>query len=604
MKKRRAGGSKEKRQKGPPEYLCAVVDIFVVLVLTGQMLVYDDFYFNIIETKYHYFCACVIGMLMLFALYGFFRFSEAIRKKAALWPPKAWLCGRKLREVFSSTDALVILFTVIVIISTALSPSPLEAFWGNKGRHTGAFFLLLCTAVYFCISRCYRVKWWHMEMFLMAGMIMCLFGITDYFGMDLLHFKAEIDNGQYTMFTSFIGNVNTYTACVAMVMGMAGVLFAVCKNPVGILWYGACVTVAFVAIITGQSDNAYLALGAFFGFLPLYLFRSRRGFRRYVILAALFVSSMQYVAWTQAAYAGTVVPLSGMFGALTGCAGLKKLTVYLWLAVACLYAAELAVYLWKRWGKAAASHRVSADVGTSHASGRDGGQKPAGVGTFHASGRDGGQKPADDGTASASSLYGSRKPVWYRCFVWGWWLLIAAAAVLIAYAVYDATIAGNGERYGVFRTYLEFNDKWGTSRGYIWRIAVEDYRKFPLAQKIFGYGPDTFGIVTLLNNKSEMYGMYNLLIDSAHNEYLQLFVTVGPLGCLAYLGIIATSIWHAAKQRLDNPYIVGAMFAVICYGLQAVVNINQTIATPVMWTLLCVCCAVPAMMPQQPSKDK
>ena len=71
-------------------------------------------------------------------------------------------------------------------------------------------------------------------------------------------------------------------------------------------------------------------------------------------------------------------------------------------------------------------------------------------------------------------------------------------------------------------------------------------------------------------------------------------MTIGPLGLLSYLGIHLTAVWHVVKRRLDNPYIVGAMFAVVCYNFQAVVNINQPIATPVMWILLCISMARPA----------
>ncbi|MFR3752802.1 MAG: hypothetical protein ACLTW9_11920 [Enterocloster sp.] len=69
----------------------------------------------------------------------------------------------------------------------------------------------------------------------------------------------------------------------------------------------------------------------------------------------------------------------------------------------------------------------------------------------------------------------------------------------MGYILYDANIKGNGDQYGSLKTYLVINDDWGTRRGYIWRIWNESYRKFPLIHKIFGYGPDTFGIITVNN---------------------------------------------------------------------------------------------------------
>ena len=169
------------------------------------------------------------------------------------------------------------------------------------------------------------------------------------------------------------------------------------------------------------------------------------------------------------------------------------------------------------------------------------------------------------------------------------WIMVLVLVVLAGvYMFYDVNVAGNGEKYGSMRQYLWFDDDWGTHRGYIWRIAVEDYQKFPLIQKIFGYGPDTFGIVTKANNYPEMFDRYYETFDSAHNEYLQYLVTIGPFGLLAYLGIHGSVIYQVIKERLDQPLCVAALFAVLCYAFQAAVNINQPIAAPVMWTLLAV----------------
>ena len=176
-------------------------------------------------------------------------------------------------------------------------------------------------------------------------------------------------------------------------------------------------------------------------------------------------------------------------------------------------------------------------------------------------------------------------------FVRGWLALCILVVVAIIFVLYDVNIAGNSDKYGGIKDYLLFNDEWGTHRGYIWRIGIEDYQKFPLLQKIFGYGPDTFGIITHENNMPEMVDRYQEVFDSAHNEYLQYFVTIGPLGLLSYLAIHVTAVVQVFRTKRNNPLIVAALFAVLCYAFQAFVNINQPIATPVMWTLLAICAA-------------
>ena len=74
--------------------------------------------------------------------------------------------------------------------------------------------------------------------------------------------------------------------------------------------------------------------------------------------------------------------------------------------------------------------------------------------------------------------------------LWYLWLgLVVLGALGVAFVLYDANIAGNSERYGSIANYVVMNDSWGTERGYVWRIAMEIYRDFPLSHKLFGHGP-------------------------------------------------------------------------------------------------------------------
>ncbi len=524
--------AKKNRQKGRQPFLETVMDIFVVAVMGVHWLVFHDYYFDILPTKYRFFCACSITLFAVFVLYGLL----------TLQPRKLLesLKGRKLSQLLSPTDWCVLAFILIAAISTVFSPFRYEAFWGNEGRYSGLFILLLYTGIYFCMTRCCRLKNWHIQMFLAVGMFVCLFGITDFFDLDLFHFKENIRQTQRFMFTSTLGNINTYTAGVAMIAAVAAVMFAGCDGIRDSVWYGICTFTSFVALIMGESDNAYLSLTALFGFLPLYLFHIRKGLRKYLLIAAMFFSGVKLVSILQTAFHVQGVKLGGLFQMIVAFPGIWALIAALWAIPALLYGAAIL--------KARAS--------------------------------------AEKTEQKAETASGRRDlSVW---FVRGWWVLIGAAVLLLIFVLYDVNIAGNGARYGALEEYLLFSDNWGTQRGYVWRIAVEEYMKFDPFHKIFGSGPDTFALLAYFNHYEEMASLYAQLYDSAHNELLQYFVTVGPLGLAAYLGIFVTSVWNVAKKKLDNPAVVGAMFAVICYQFQGLVNIAGPIVTPIMWMLLCL----------------
>lgn len=495
-----------------------ILSLYILAVLPGMLLVYHDFYYDILESKFTYYCICTGIMLILTGGY-LFLISHPIK---AMREAK----GKKLFEIISPTDLAVLLWGVFILLATILSPEKKEAFWGNRGRYTGCFLLMLYIAAYFCITRYYRPREWHLMVFLTAGTLMCLFGITDFFDMDLLHFKAEISEMHRYIFSSTIGNINTYTACVAMVMAFSGVMFACARSMKKIIGYGICTVISFIALILGESDNAYLSLVAFFGLLPFYLFRSRTGVRRYLVLTASFFTVIKGIDVIQHAFEEQVVSIHGLFQILAGNRYLPFIIILLWCMVAGNYLIDY------RYQKK--------DLPVSP---------------------------------------------W---FMKGWFILFGLVTVSVIFVLYDVNVAGNAGRYGKAAEYLLFSDEWGTHRGYIWRIGFEDYQRFPLLQKIFGYGPDTFGIITRSHNLPEMVDRYHEIFDSAHNEYLQYLFTIGPFGLAAYLAIHVTAVIRVIQKKKGCPLAVAAMFAVLCYAFQAMVNINQPIATPVMWTLLAI----------------
>lgn len=117
---------------------------------------------------------------------------------------------------------------------------------------------------------------------------------------------------------------------------------------------------------------------------------------------------------------------------------------------------------------------------------------------------------------------------------------------------------------------------------------MEIFQKFPLHLKIFGHGPDTFGIITVQNYMSEMMSRYYEKYDSAHNEYIQYLITIGIAGLGAYIALLVCSVKKMVGKAKENPAIMAIVFACVCYGVQASVNISVPIVAPIMMTLMMV----------------
>ncbi|KZL90188.1 O-antigen ligase family protein [Clostridium magnum] len=139
---------------------------------------------------------------------------------------------------------------------------------------------------------------------------------------------------------------------------------------------------------------------------------------------------------------------------------------------------------------------------------------------------------------------------------------------------------------------FEGKEKLGSARGYIWS------RSIPLLKHtlILGYGPDTFAAVFPQGDyigKLIAYDTDNMLVDKAHNLYLENAINIGMLGLVAFLAILimylGSSIKLYIKREFDDFYsVVGlAIFTAICGYLGAgFFNDSVVSVAPVFWVML------------------
>ncbi|HBF76789.1 MAG TPA: hypothetical protein DEF85_06970 [Clostridiaceae bacterium] len=123
----------------------------------------------------------------------------------------------------------------------------------------------------------------------------------------------------------------------------------------------------------------------------------------------------------------------------------------------------------------------------------------------------------------------------------------------------------------------------GSSRIFIWGKAI----KLIPSKPILGYGPDTFNIPFMSNYGSEVKEtLGNLIIDKAHNEYLQIAVTTGIPSLIVYLLLIVTSIINGFKAINKNILIIPFICSIIGYIIQAFFNISVVSVAPIYFCFL------------------
>ena len=111
-----------------------IMGIFTLAVLCLCPVVYHRYYFDILETKYQFYCALAIGAAVIMFLYGL-----ASGRLKAFLSDFRW--KERIRNL-SVTDWAMIAFWLCNVISWLLCVDwRWEAFWGTSGRYNGVFLM-------------------------------------------------------------------------------------------------------------------------------------------------------------------------------------------------------------------------------------------------------------------------------------------------------------------------------------------------------------------------------------------------------------------------------------------------------------------------------
>lgn len=160
-------------------------------------------------------------------------------------------------------------------------------------------------------------------------------------------------------------------------------------------------------------------------------------------------------------------------------------------------------------------------------------------------------------------------------------LITSAGVVFLIMAI--ANSASDSSVYSLVSKF-RFNGTWGTNRGYIWKYSLKIFSKLNPLQMLLGVGPDTYGIIFRKYYFNEMIAIWNKNIINAHCELLQLLITNGIAGVIAYYGMFISAVKLFLK---NNTVMLKAIaVAIISYLCQGMVNNIQGMCTPFVFILL------------------
>lgn len=440
-------------------------------------------------------------------------------------PDKNVIEKEKWYKTLSFTDFAMLALLFIYTLSTVFSSWPSDALTGNQGRNNGLLLMAVYVAVYFVITREYKFYEYIFGAFAAASGIVFLLAIINYFYIDPLGMFTGYEQRYVIDFSSTIGNKNLMASYVCITLPVFIMLYMNTKNKkLKWLYYGISV-LGFSALLVADSDSGFLG---FFAFLYIFLIYYIRKPKK---LSMFFFSLFSMLSGAK---------LLRLFSLLMedNSKGFSSIP-YFFIYENCISFVIIAVT-----GLLA-------------------------LGFF---------------------LLSKRNPelIFPKAVFFTALGITALGIGLIVFLVIRYTFIDTASPLNEVMSYFRFNDKWGTHRGYMWRISAEIFSNFNFKDMLIGCGPDTFYSVfqPYFGELSRLYGDGST--NCAHNEYLNYLVTTGILGLGAYLCVLIGFIVRAVKAAKANPLAMVCCAGVICYAIQAVVNIAQPITTPLFILLICI----------------
>lgn len=429
----------------------------------------------------------------------------------------------------SCPDIFLLCFVLVAVCSCLCSEFMPYAVLGTEGRYIGMVPLVLCGAAYFIVSRLYDGGEFAFFVLCAVACAMFLLAVGHSFCFDPLGLQAGLDAENRAVFYSTIGNRNVLSSFVVMALGLASFLFCFEEGTGGAAVYAATCVLGFMALFACDSDSGFIGAAVMFYALPF--FGRRKGFSaaRYTALLALFFIAGKVMGILRLSLP-TAKDETGFLMEIL----LYHPAVYAVIAALCVLEAAL-LYCGRNYYMS--------------------------------------DRRIPKGFLRVWAVFG-----------------ILAAALLIGAIVWFSAFDTDTD-LGQLAGYLRLDEDWGSGRGEAWSTAFWKYTDYGPGELLIGRGPDTAALI--LNpgylSGSGMGG--STYFDNCHNEYLQYLLTMGFLGLVSYVGFLVgvlAKMFKKGNRKAPSPAAAACGLSVLCYAAQALVNINQSITTPLVFVIAAV----------------
>lgn len=131
------------------------------------------------------------------------------------------------------------------------------------------------------------------------------------------------------------------------------------------------------------------------------------------------------------------------------------------------------------------------------------------------------------------------------------------------------------------------DDRFGSGRGFLWRISLENFADASGKDRLLGAGPDCYGeaVFNRLGADTDVWDgehWEGAVFVNAHCEPLNQLCNVGVLGTACYLAVFLVGLWRYRDSALG-------ILVIAMYGMHSLVSFQQVLNTPLLFLVLGLC---------------
>lgn len=520
----------QKKQKGNTGKLVTTsfleyVSAFWAVVLAVAVPVYmKDGYYQIGTAKYDAYAHIVVFGMPVLLLLSLLYIIFSLKEKGITRQG----C-KNLWADLSVTDRFVLAYLLAVLISFLFCGQWKEAVWGYNGWFMGLFSQLSFVLIYFICSRFLKDSPFVLAVLCMAATYVFAVGILHRLLIDPVGTYENLSDYYKTQFLSTLGQASWYSGFMTTILPLGMFAFWYFKHHILRIASGLFVLVSFMTMVSQNTDSAY------FGFLAATLVmlhvsvKDAGKLRRFFEILLLFFLAPKCMYLLLKLYPNEIMTWDAISRMLI-------FDAWVWILIPLLIAV-IAVLAW----------------------------------------------------VEKKDRYPERQMKTLRNVVYG------IVAGLIIFWVIMLVWSANGQLPGALATlaekvpYLKWDITWGNRRGFTWSFTTQMYADMSLKEKLIGVGPDCYAIYAHGNYTDILNEQWNgAILTNAHNEWLNMFINLGLLGGVTYLGVFLSAIVRFMKQSENRPMLLGLAACIAAYMAHNLFCYQQVLCTPFVFLFLAI----------------